>query len=125
MFEKFNQIAERAATNASRRQFLGRLGKGALAAAGVVASCVAFGSEAQAAKRRRCTTDANCARGYICVAGKCIKGVRSKTCGVGAQIYCQGLAEGAGCQIGTTAGICVGAPACVCVPVRGPRGGRR
>jgi hypothetical protein len=123
VIEKLSWIAELAATSASRRQFLGRVGKGALAAAGVLASYVAFGSEARAA--RRCSTDANCPRGYICVAGKCIKGVRTQACGAGSQTYCQGSVEGAYCQIGTTGGICVGAPACTCVPVRGPRGGRR
>jgi hypothetical protein len=122
MFAKLNQIAQRAATNAARRQFLGRLGKGALAAAAGVAGYVAFGSEARAA--RRCSTDANCPRGYICVAGKCIKGVRTQVCGVGSQTYCHGLPEGAYCQIGTTPGVCVGAPACYCRPSSGRGGGR-
>jgi hypothetical protein len=129
MFEKFNQMAEQAATNASRRQFLGRVGRGALIAAGAVASFVAFGSEAQAGRCRRrkpgCTSDANCPRGHICVAGKCVKGVRNQACGAGSSINCAGLVEGAYCQIGTTAGICVGSPACTCVPTGGPRGGGR
>jgi hypothetical protein len=124
MFEKFSQIAEKSATSASRREFLGRLGRGALIAAGAVGGFLAFGSEAQAG-RRRCTTDAGCPRGYICEAGRCVKGVRPpQTCGVGSDNFCAGLAEGAYCQIGTTAGICVGAPACTCQPGGGRRGGR-
>jgi hypothetical protein len=33
MFEQISQLAEQTATRASRRQFLGRVGRGALAAA--------------------------------------------------------------------------------------------
>ena len=36
MFEKLNQLAEHTATNASRRQFLGRVGRAAAVAAGVL-----------------------------------------------------------------------------------------
>jgi hypothetical protein len=123
MFERVSKAAEQAASGASRRQFLGRLGRGALIAAGAVAGYVAFGSEAQAG-RCRCTTDANCPRGYICQAGRCVKGVRPpQVCGTGSDNYCLGLAEGAYCQIGTTPGICAGAPACYCRPTGGPRGG--
>ena len=50
MFEKFNQIAEQAATNASRRQFLGRLGRGALTVAAVVGGILALPAEAQAGR---------------------------------------------------------------------------
>ena len=123
MFEKLSQLAEHAATSVSRRQFLGRIGRGALTATGIVAGYLAFGSEAAAAGRS-CTTDADCPRGRICVAGRCVKGVRSQACGAGSDNYCAGLVEGAYCQIGTTGGICVGAPACTC-RVSGGRGGRR
>ena len=123
MFEKVSQIAQEAATSASRREFLGRLGRGALVAAGTVASYLAFGSEAQAG-RRRCSTDAECPRGHICEAGRCVKGVRPpQVCGTGSDNYCLGLVEGAYCQIGTTGGICVGAPGCTC-RVSDGRGGR-
>jgi hypothetical protein len=128
MFEKLGEIAERSATRASRRQFLGRVGRGALFAAGALGGFLAFGSEAKAGRRRRkrgCTSDANCPRGHICIGGRCIKGVRGQACGVGSDNYCTGLVEGAGCQIGTTSGICVGSPACRCVPTGGPRSGRR
>jgi hypothetical protein len=123
MFEKANRVAQRAATSASRREFLGRLGHGALTVAAAAAGYLAFGSKAQAG-RRRCTADSQCPRGYICVAGRCNKGVRPpQACGTGSDNYCLGLVEGAGCLIGTTAGICVGAPACCCRPSGGPRGG--
>jgi hypothetical protein len=125
MFEKVNQIAEQMATNESRRQFLGRLGRGALFTAGIVGGFLAFGSEAEAG-RRRCTTDTGCPRGYICEAGRCVRGVRPpQVCGIGSDNYCAGSVEGAYCQIGTTSGICIGSPACTCVPTDGPRGGGR
>jgi len=62
MFEKFKQMAEQTATNVSRRQFLGRVGRSALIAAGAVAGFLAFGSEAEAG-RRVCGPDSvwNCA----------------------------------------------------------------
>jgi hypothetical protein len=48
MFDKVSQAAEKLATNVSRRAFLGRLGQGALATAGVVASMLAFDAVARA-----------------------------------------------------------------------------
>jgi hypothetical protein len=48
VFEKLNQIAEHAAANASRREFMGRLGRGAMAAAATVAGILAFVDEAEA-----------------------------------------------------------------------------
>jgi hypothetical protein len=126
MFEKLVEVAERSVTRASRRQFLGRVGRGALVAAGVLGGFLAFGSETQAEKRkRRCTSDADCPRGYICNGSQCVKGVRNQACGTGSDNYCAGLVAGAYCQIGTTGGICVGAPACTCLPSGGGRGGRR
>ena len=54
MFEKVSQIAEQMVTNVSRRQFLGWLGQGALAAAGLLAGVLAFPRAAQAAGSARC-----------------------------------------------------------------------
>jgi hypothetical protein len=56
MFEKLNRIAEQAATRASRRQFLGRLGKGALAAAAAVSGLLVLPADSPAAPsvRARC-----------------------------------------------------------------------
>ena len=50
MFEKIGRLADRAASNVgvSRRGFLGRLGKAALAAAGVVGGLSALAGRAQA-----------------------------------------------------------------------------
>jgi hypothetical protein len=102
MFQKFEEMATRTANNASRRQFLGRLGQSALAAATLVSGIF--------------TTDAAFAR----------KPPRPPlACGAGSQTYCAGSVEGAVCFIGTTAGLCVGAPACYCRPASGPRGGGR
>jgi hypothetical protein len=98
MFERTTRFAERAATSVSRRQFLGRVGRGAMTLAAAAGGLLALAGTAQAAL---------------------------KVCGAGSAIYCQGLPAGAGCQIGTIAGTCVGAPDCTCVPSRGPRGGRR
>ena len=42
MFEKFGQMAERAATSVSRRQFLGRFGRGAVAVAAAIGGLLAF-----------------------------------------------------------------------------------
>jgi hypothetical protein len=113
MFEKVGQIAQRAATSASRREFLGRLGRGALVAAGAAASFVAFGTDAQAG--RKCTTDEDCPRGHICQGGRCVKGVRPpEACGPDASPSCFGKSEGSPCQSGRLTGVCVGAPNCFC-----------
>jgi hypothetical protein len=52
MFERFHQLAEKTATRASRRQFLGRLGRGAMAVAAGLGSLLATGRVAQAARGR-------------------------------------------------------------------------
>jgi hypothetical protein len=48
MFDKVSQAAEKLATGVSRRAFLGRLGQGALATAGVLGAMLAFRGQAQA-----------------------------------------------------------------------------
>ncbi len=120
MFEKIVDVAERSATRASRRQFLGRIGRGALFTAGVVGGFLAFGSEARAGRRRRrCTTDTCCPRGYICEDGRCVKGVRPQVCSTDSQVpgQCRGRAEGSVCGTPNRPGRCVGAPDCRCVLV--------
>jgi hypothetical protein len=47
MFEKFNQLAQVAATNVSRRQMFGRLGRAAAAAAAVLAGLLPSSAEAR------------------------------------------------------------------------------
>jgi hypothetical protein len=48
MFDKVGQAAESLATHVSRRGFMGSLGKGALALAGVLGGVLAFASDARA-----------------------------------------------------------------------------
>ncbi len=55
MFEKIGQLAELSATSASRRQFLDRLGRGALTLTALVAGVLAVPGVAQAGRgRARC-----------------------------------------------------------------------
>ena len=123
MFEKLVEVAEQSATRASRRQFLGRVGNGALVAAGALGGFLAFGSDAHAAKRnRRCTSDANCPRGYICEGGRCVKGIRPpQACGADSVASCVGKVVGQWCPAGTRSGVCRGAPYCICVVENGRR----
>ena len=51
MFEKVSQLAEQAATNVSRRQLLGQLGKGALLTAGALGTFLALPGAAIAGRR--------------------------------------------------------------------------
>ena len=73
MFDKLSQIAERTATNVSRRQFLGRLGSGAMAAAAAVAGLLALSDVAKAAPSGTLCDPAN--SWYVCtnsvVGGSC------------------------------------------------------
>ena len=50
MFEKVSQVAEQAATNVSRRRFLGRIGRGAGVAAAAFAGLLVHASPAWAGK---------------------------------------------------------------------------
>ena len=65
MFEKVSQIAEQAATNVSRRRFLGKVGRGAAVTVAALGGLLAISSEAVAGRP--------CTRGYY----KC--GVNPKT----------------------------------------------
>jgi hypothetical protein len=49
MFDKISEAAEKLATNVSRREFMGGLGKGALALAGAMGAMLAFPRLVQAA----------------------------------------------------------------------------
>jgi hypothetical protein len=84
MFENFNQLAEAAASGVSRRQFLGRLGRGAMLAASAAAGLLAFCSDAETARQPR-----------VCGAGS------SASC-LGANVGDTCYEEGAGtCQTAT------------------------
>jgi hypothetical protein len=50
MFDKVSQVAEKLATNVSRRAFLNRVGQGALVVAGVLGATLAFPGQGQAGK---------------------------------------------------------------------------
>ena len=91
MFEKFSQLAEQTATNVSRRQFLGWVGRGALIAAGAVGGFLASGSEAQAGRR---------------------------VCSADSAFQCAGRVEGSLCGTRERPGRCKGAPDCTCQPIR-------
>jgi len=69
MLEKFNQLAEHAATNVSRRQFLGRFGRGATAAALAAGGLLVFARDASAARRKGCPQGC-----HPCKQGCCGKG---------------------------------------------------
>ena len=90
MFEKFSQLAEQAATNVSRRQFLGQVGRGAMTVAAVVGGLLALPNVAQAGGGRACSgplTSAECQGknvGDLCtaanVSGKCRNNRNSRNC---------------------------------------------
>jgi hypothetical protein len=61
MFEKVGQLAERVATSVSRRDFLGRFGRGAMAVAAAAAGLLALPNSAQAAAQYcDVTSEAEC-----------------------------------------------------------------
>ena len=68
MFETLSQIAEQTATNASRRQFLGELGRAAAVAAGVLGGLLLAPRQARAGGRSGGPKGPNkCVRcSYIC-----------------------------------------------------------
>jgi hypothetical protein len=86
MLEKFSQIAEQAATSASRRQFLGRLGRGAMVVAAAIGGLLTLEEDAQAAT----------------------------VCGPGSPGQCRNRPVGSLCGTRQRPGYCVGAPNCTC-----------
>jgi hypothetical protein len=68
MLDKFSQLAEQAATNVSRRQFLERFGRSALAVAAAAGAVLALPVRAQAGRR-------GCEPGWHKCTGRC-----SRTC---------------------------------------------
>jgi len=72
MFEKLNQLAHHAATDASRRQFLSRLGKAALGVAAAAAGLLALPGEAHGAQSKarccyyRCGGRGGASGVYVC-----------------------------------------------------------
>jgi hypothetical protein len=90
MLEKLNQIAEQTATKASRRQFLGRVGRGAMVVAAALGGLLTLAGNAQAAA----------------------------VCGPNSPAQCQGRPVGTGCGSPSRPGRCVGAPNCTCKAVK-------
>jgi hypothetical protein len=86
MFEKVSQLAELAATSVSRREFLGRFGRGAMVAAAAVGGILVIPEDAQAAR----------------------------VCGPDSALQCQGKPVGTGCGTRDRPGTCKGAPNCEC-----------
>jgi hypothetical protein len=82
MFEKLSQIAEQAATNCSRRQFLGQMGRGALVVSAAIGGLLALPAVTQAGRQPRLCVEGSAAgcvgvlEGYPCSAerapGKCV-----------------------------------------------------
>jgi hypothetical protein len=74
MFDKIGRLAETAATKVSlsRRGFLGRLGQGALAAAGALGGLLALSNKAQAAQHTLYSCDyRNTRGGFFCSESGC------------------------------------------------------
>jgi len=84
MFEKVSQIAEQAATSVSRREFLGRFGRSALAVAATASGILALPAVGHAGRRPRRLCSANSTDG------------------------CQGQLEGNSCTADRAFGRCVG-----------------
>ena len=89
MFEKVSQMAEQVATRASRREFLGRLGSAALAAAAAVGGILAFPSAGEAGKPTCSATYSCFACAGMPVGAKCgDKGMCKKTGLINGEIAC-------------------------------------
>jgi len=88
MLETIQHLAERTATNVSRRNFLGVLGRGAAASAMFAAVVLTTGSDVHAAA----------------------------VCGADSTPICRGRDVGSRCRKGrTTYGTCLGYPGCMCL----------
>ena len=70
MFEKLMKAAERTATGVSRRGFLGRVGQGALVAAGAVGGLLLTAGDVRAGPTT-CCQGKPCPAGHICCFTSC------------------------------------------------------
>lgn len=72
MFKKVSELAEKTATNVSRRQFLGRVGRGAAATAAALGGLLALPAVVQAGKRvRTCSENSDFSCFLFPVGSKC------------------------------------------------------
>lgn len=86
MFGRVSQMAEQIATSASRREFLGRFGAGALVAAAAIGGVLAIPAAARAGRRPR-------------------------TCGANSEGSCIGANVGDSCSSERASGVCSDKPA--------------
>jgi hypothetical protein len=95
MLERVSQIAEQAATHASRREFLGRLGQGALIMAAAIGGVLAMPGDAVAGRgQARCCYYRCGGRGgtygyYMCHAdgSACAPNLPSRRCALRSQSF--------------------------------------
>lgn len=81
MLEKVTEVAERAATNVSRRGFLGRLGRGAAATAAVLGGLLALPTITQAGKKVRiCSQESGSACAGLLVGSACLSYTTNGKC---------------------------------------------
>jgi hypothetical protein len=71
MFERFTEAAEKLATNVSRRAFMGRFGKGALAVTGALVALFASPGTALAGKKNCCYYGNSPNTAWLCSDGPC------------------------------------------------------
>ena len=83
MLEQISQLAEQAATNVSRRQFLGRFGRSAMVVAATAGGLLAIPNVAHAGRKP------------------------PRACGTNSPLSCQGLNVGDGCIDGDFIGVCL------------------
>ena len=93
MFKRFEQLAEQVATDVSRRNFFGWLGRCAVTSAMFAAAVLAPASDVEAAT----------------------------LCNQNSAGACRGKPAGASCRVGRYSGTCVAAPACYCKLAAGVR----
>jgi hypothetical protein len=124
--DKVSQAAEQVATSASRREFLGQFGRGAMVLAAALGGLLAFPGGVTAGKP--CSSNADCKNGQVCLNGSC--GNAPQACGSGGALDCTYQLTGDACYIDGVAGHCqydntdlTPANACECV-VRGKKNPR-
>ena len=83
MLEKVAHLAEQAATNVARREFLGRLGRSAMVVAAATGGLLAIPIATHAGRKP------------------------PRACGTNSSLSCQGLNVGEGCIDGDFIGVCV------------------
>jgi hypothetical protein len=112
MFDKVSQAAEQVATNVSRREFLGGVGRGAAVLAAMLGGLLATPGLAAAGKP--CASNGDCPNKQICVGGRCVKGQGPRLCDASSVPECVGLGEGQTCGPFGYGTYCHSGPSCLC-----------